>query len=130
MPVLYEIDQTRQRIHARCVGFVTFDEVMHHFRTLSEDPVCPDRLDVLLDLSALTSLPGPNQLDAVSSTIGRMSDRVRFDACAVVAKRTVLFGLMRMFEMFAEGRFRTTGVFDTVAEANEWLETQRAETAS
>jgi hypothetical protein len=130
MPVLYEIDQTRQRIHTRCVGFVTFDEVMRHFRTLSEDPVCPDRLDVLLDLSALTSLPEPNQLDAVSSTIGRMSDRVRFDACAVVAKRTVLFGLMRMFEMFAEDRFRTTGVFDTVDEASEWLETQRAETAS
>ena len=63
----------------------------------------------------------------MSSTIGRMTGRVSFGACAIVAKRTVLFGLMRMFEMFAEGRFRTTGVFDTVDEANQWLESQRAQ---
>ena len=127
MPVLYEIDSIRQRIHTRCVGDVTFDEVIHHFRALSEDPRCPERLDVLLDLGELTSLPNPNQLDAVSSTIGKVRDRVRFDACAIVVKRRALFGLMRMFEMFSEGRFRATSVFETMDEANEWLESERAQ---
>lgn len=126
MPVLYEIDAALGRIHTRCVGDVTFDEVLGHFRTLSEDPACPERLDVLLDLVALTSLPDPGQLRAVTARIGEVRERVRFDACAIVANRTVLFGMMRMFQVFAEGRFRATSVFESLDEAVEWLQTQRA----
>jgi hypothetical protein len=121
MPVVYEIDRARSIIRTRCVGHVTFEEVIGHFHVLESDPLCPSRLDVLLDLSAMTSLPDPGQLRAVSSEMGKVQERVRFGACAVVAPRDVLFGLLRMFEVFAEGQFRTTRVFREVDEAETWL---------
>ena len=125
MPVLYEIDATLGRIHTRCVGDVTLDEVVGHFRTLIEDPACPERLDVLLDLMALTSLPEAGQLHTVSRTIEGVSERVRFESCAILVNRTVLFGMMRMFEVIAEGRFAATQVFEQQTAALEWLESQR-----
>lgn len=125
MPVLYNIDSVRGRIHTRCVGYVTLDEVLGHFQALTDDSTCPDRLDVLLDLSGLTSIPDSSQLHSVSSTIGGVSGRVRFEACAIVAKRTALFGVMRMFEVIAQDRFGITQVFGGEIEAVEWLETRR-----
>lgn len=121
MPVVYEIDQARAIIRTRCVGDVSFEEVIGHFHMLESDPACPPRLDVLLDLSDMTSLPEPGQLREVSSQMGNMSERVRFGACVIVAPRTVLFGLLRMFEVFAEERFRTTHVFREIGEAEAWL---------
>ena len=36
-----------------------------------------------------------------------------------------LFGMMRMFEVFAEGQFRKTQAFRTVGEAEVWLTLER-----
>ena len=124
MPVVYEIDQARGIIRTRCIGNVTLKEVIGHFPTLAQDPGCPARLDVLLDLSEMTALPEPDQLREISDGIGRVSDRVRFDACAIVAPSDVLYGLLRMFEVFAEKQFRTTRVSRDVGEAEAWLLTQ------
>jgi hypothetical protein len=121
MPVVYEIDQARAVIRTRCVGDASFEEVIGHFHMLESDPACPPLLDVLLDLSGMTSLPAPEQLREVSSQMGNVSKRVRFGACAIVAPRTVLFGLLRMFEVFAEERFRTSRVFRETGEAEAWL---------
>jgi len=121
MPVVYEIDRARAIIRTRCVGDVSFEEVIGHFHTLESDPACPSLLDVLLDLSDMTSLPDPGDLREVSSHMEKVCKRVRFGACAIVAPRTVLFGLLRMFEVFAEERFRTTRVFREIGEAEAWL---------
>jgi hypothetical protein len=121
MPVVYEIDKARGLIRTRCLGHVTFEEVIGHFPTLAQDPECPPRLDVLLDLSEMTSLPDAPKLREVSAEIGKVRDRVRFGACAIVAPRDVLFGMLRMFEVYAEERFDATRVFREVAEAEAWL---------
>jgi len=121
MPVAYEIDHARGLIRTRCIGNVTLEEVLGHFPTLAQDPGCPARLDVLLDLSEMTAMPEPYQLREISDEIGRVSDRVRFGACAIVAPSNVLYGLLRMFEVFAEKQFRTTRVFREIGEAESWL---------
>ena len=38
------------------------DEVIDHFQQLAHDPNCPDRLDVLLDLSEETTIPQSREL--------------------------------------------------------------------
>ena len=121
MPVTYEIDQARKIIRTRCVGDVTLDAVIEHFQLLTQDPDCPDRLDVVLDLTEQAVLPTSGQLRAVSYEIGRVSDRIRFDACAIVARSDAMFGLARMFEVFAEGRFRATRVFRSLSDAEAWV---------
>jgi len=82
MTVTYRIDQAKRRIHTRCIGAVTLDEVLQHFADLVRDPDCPARLDVLLDLSEITSLPTSSQLTAVTTEVARVRPRVQFDGCA------------------------------------------------
>jgi len=122
MPVTYRIDQAKHRIHTRCIGPVAFDEVRQHFADLMLDPDCPERLDVLLDLSEMTSLRTSGQLSAVTTEIARVRPRVRFDGCAIIASRDALFGMARMFEVFAETYFVATRVFRTADEGATWLE--------
>jgi hypothetical protein len=122
MTVTYRIDQAKRRIHTRCVGAVTLDEVLQHFADLVRDPDCPARLDVLLDLSEITSLPTSSQLTAVTTEVARVRPHVQFDGCAIIASRDALFGMARMFEVFAENYFGATRVFRTVDEGTRWLE--------
>ncbi len=124
MPVTYYIDQGI--LYTRCAGNATFREVLDHFRVLEEDPALPNSLDVLLDLTQLDSLPESSQLRSVSSEIGRISDKVRFEALAVVASSDVLYGLCRMFEVYAQPHFRTIQVFRQLQEAAEWIAVQHA----
>ena len=67
---------------------------------------------MLLDLSEITSLPTSSQLSAVTTEIARVRPRVQFDGCAIIASRDALFGMARMFEVFAEsylGRLECSG---------------------
>jgi hypothetical protein len=122
MTVTYRIDQAKRRIHTRCVGAVTLDEVLQHFADLVRDPDCPGRLDVLLDLSETASLPTSYQLTAVTTEVARVRPRVQFDGCAIIATQDALFGMARMFEVFAENYFGATRVFRTMDEGTSWLE--------
>jgi hypothetical protein len=121
MAVVYQIDQARRRIHTRCIGEVTLESVQEHFTVLSRDPACPEVLDVLLDLSDMTNLPSSEQLGAVTVELARVAPRVRFRHCAIVASRQALFGMARMFEVFAEKYFVATRVCRTVADGERWL---------
>ena len=69
MPVVYELDHARDRIHTRCLGPVTLEEGMGHFAQLCGDPACPEALG------------------------------------AIVAPDDAMFGMSRMFEVFAEKHF-------------------------
>ena len=128
MPVTYQIDQASKTIRTRCTGNVTIEEVLDHFRVLSHDPERPDRLDVLLDLSEQTSIPERDNLDEVAETIRRMRGSVHFGACAIIACTDVLFGMLRIFEVFAEDYFGATCVFRNRDEAEAWLASQHSTT--
>jgi hypothetical protein len=125
MPVTYEIDTEAQFIHTRCSGPVVLNDVREHFVTLSQDPACPDRLDVLLDLSEMTTVPQSGELRVVAADIARIRPRVTFGSCAIVATDTAVFGMSRMFEVFAEKYFAATRVFRSEAEARRWLDHER-----
>ena len=57
MPVTYRLDRNSGFIHTRCTGDVAFEEVLGHFRDLETETSIPARVDVLLDLSEMQSLP-------------------------------------------------------------------------
>jgi hypothetical protein len=129
MTVTYRIDKPSGLIHTRCAGGTTLSDVLDHFRVLSEDPDCPERLDVLLDLSDLETIPESHQLREVTREIARVRERVRFDAIAIVATRDVIYGMARVFEVFAQSQFRATQVFRALPEAEAWLTAQRQQGA-
>jgi hypothetical protein len=130
MPVKYQIDKANRIIRTRCTGLVTIEEVIAHFRVLERDPDCPDRVDVLLDLSEETSIPEKANLEEVTEEIRRIRGRVQFGTCAIIACSDALFGMLRMFEVFAEQYFRESCVFRTADEAEVWLASQRPTTSA
>jgi hypothetical protein len=104
VPVTYKIDGDKKTVRTKCVGRVTF-QVINHFRTLQQDSDCPDRLDVFLDLSEVDSLPETLQLCTVVTEMKRIMSQVRFSACAILATRDAVFGMMRVFEVMANECF-------------------------
>ena len=128
MPVTYKIDKAAGIIRTKCTGPVTIEEVIEHFHVLERDPECPSRLDVLLDLSEETSVPTSGNLRDVTREIRRIRDTVEFGNCAIVACTDVVYGMLRMFQVFAEEYFRESYVFRTVREAEAWLVSQLPKT--
>jgi hypothetical protein len=126
MAVTYQIDADQKLIRTKCSGQVTLQEVIDHFRQLGQDPLCTGHLDVALDLSETTSLPESSQLQIVRQEVKRVSEHVRFGACAIVANRDALFGMMRVFEATTQEYFETACVFRSATEAEAWLRAQRS----
>jgi hypothetical protein len=126
MPVTYELDAPKALVRTRCIGNVTLPEVIDHFQKLSEDPQCPDRLDVLLDLSQQTSIPKSSDLREVTHKIRSVRGRVQFGVCAIVATTDPLYGMLRMFQVFSEELFREAAVFRCLRDAENWLSEKRA----
>jgi hypothetical protein len=126
VPVTYSIDPTRQLIRTTCVRPLTFAQVIDHFRELNEDPACSGRLDVLLDVTDIDSLPDSSQLGAVGTAVIAIRKKVQFGSCAIVADRDALFGMMRVFEVKAGDYFEAIRVFRRMAEAEIWLSSQTA----
>jgi hypothetical protein len=126
VPVTYQIDPHSKTIRTKCVGHLTLPEVVEHFKALERDPECPERADVFLDLSEVSSLPETRQLSVVVTEMKKIRSKVRFEACAIVASRHALFGMMRMFETLAAELFRVSGTFRIATEAEAWLASQRS----
>jgi hypothetical protein len=121
MPITYKIDTESSSIRTDCVGDVTLAEVLDHFRVLEADPALPDRLDVLLDLSKMTLLPNSNDLRSAAERIGQLRSKVSWGVCAIVANSDALFGMIRMFEVYAEDFFAATRVFRKLPDAEAWF---------
>jgi hypothetical protein len=120
VPIRYDLDASAGRIETACIGEVSVDDVLAHFAELA-DLALPEPLDVLLDLTPMTSLPETPQIRLVADALGSLAGRVRFGACAVVAKENALFGMSRMFGVYAEQAFDRVSVFRDRDEAERWL---------
>jgi hypothetical protein len=125
MPVTYIIDTTKKLIRTKCSGAVTLADVVDHFATLEDDPACAGHLDVMLDVREADSLPESNQLKIVNSHVAAIRAKVEFGMCAIVTNRDAMFGMMRMFSVFAEKNFQAIRVFRGTAEAESWLTPQQ-----
>src|SRR6266568_8928800 len=126
VPVTYKIEANKRTVRTKCVGLVTLQDVVDHFRTLAQDHDCPDLPDVFLDLSELDSLPATRQISIVVNEVNRIRSQVRFGACAILASRDAVVGMMRVFEVMAEECFRVTCSFRAANEAEAWLSTQQS----
>ncbi|HEX7035155.1 MAG TPA: STAS/SEC14 domain-containing protein [Pseudomonadales bacterium] len=119
--VTYRLDRSKGFIETRCVGPVNLPDVMEHFARLEADADLPEQLDVLLDLTEMTSVPEAGQLRQVADAVGRLAAAVRLRAIAVVASRDVLFGMSRVFEAFIDERLERVRVFRAADDARRWL---------
>jgi len=125
MPIRYRVNSDTGLIETECIGDVRYDEVLAHFAELESDPNLPKRPDVLLDMSRMDSVPESGQLRSVAAQFDRFPSRIEWGACAIVAETDLLFGMSRMFQVFAESHFADSSVVRTRSEAVQWLESRR-----
>jgi len=126
MPIHHEIDRERGLIRTTCSGLVGLPEVLRHFGNLEQERQLPEPLDVLLDLSAVSSPPDGDQIQRVAGEIRRLLAKVNWGSCAIVAPSDLVFGVSRILEVRAEESFVSIQVFRELAEAEAWLTSQRA----
>jgi hypothetical protein len=124
VPVSYQYDETMKMVRTCATGPLNLPEVLAHFAELAQDPRLPPRVKVFLDLRGVTSLPESDQLRAVVSQIERVRPAVTFDACAVLVGTDAMFGMMRMFQTFADGLFSASRTFRDADDAEDWLAAQ------
>ena len=120
MPIVYRLDPAAGSLETACEGDVALEEVLQHFTELGALAL-PPRVDVLLDLTQMTSLPDSGQIRVAADTLTGLRTRTRWGACAIVAKQDVLFGMSRMFGVYAEPVFERVHVFREREEAKRWL---------
>lgn len=119
--VTYRLDRSKGLLETRCVGPVNLPDVMEHFARLRADPDLPEQLDVLLDLTEMTSVPEAGQLRQVAYAVAGLAATLRLRAIAVVASRDVLFGMSRVFGAFIDEQLERVRVFRAVDDARRWL---------
>jgi hypothetical protein len=125
MPITYDLDRANRLIVTRCVGETDLREVIRHFEELVNLPDPPPSLDVLLDLSEMTTIPDSTQLHSAATATAKASEHIRFDHCAIVTSSEPVRGLALVWVMFAQQSFRATEVFRTFEEARGWLASSR-----
>jgi hypothetical protein len=130
VPIFYAIDKAGGLIRTRCYGAVTLAEVQHHFQTLKDDPNRSSHLDVLLDLSEVTSSPRADEIREAGRGPELLRGILNFGYCAIVTSRDVIFGMARMWAVFVEGYFTAVEVFRSATEAEIWLAQRRTDKRS
>ncbi len=120
MPVTYKIHEGL--LTMECVGTYLSADVVRQFLNAMNDPNCPPRVALLVDVSRSESLPTrpTDEIRSVAEFLGTYGERIG-QRCAVVAAPDVQFGLSQMGAVFSEGVGITSRVFRTTAEALEWL---------
>jgi len=124
MPIRYRVNSDAGLIETRCVGDVRYEEVFEHFAELEANPDLPERLDLLLDLTEMESTPESGQLRSVADDLARFESKIAWGACAIVANSDLVFGLSRMFQVFAEAHFEESTVVRDRSQAMQWLGSQ------
>jgi len=125
MPVTYEFEG--DLLILTMAGTYSGNEVLRTYVAALEDPACPPRVEILVDVSRSESLAsrGAEELQAMNELAAPYADRIgrRY---AVVASPGVLFGMSRMGTTFSEAVGITGRVFTSRAAALEWLRTGAA----
>lgn len=103
-------------------------DVIRQFLNAMNDPKCPPRVALLVDVSQSESLATrpTDEIRMVAEFLGPYADRIG-GRCAMIAAPAVQFGLSQMGAVFSERVGVATGVFRTREEAVEWLKTPSAQ---
>jgi hypothetical protein len=114
-----------QRFTIRASGELTLGEVEGCIENLVTHPEIAGA-DVLVDASDIRNVLSTSELRTVAHAMVRMLDR-GLGAVGVVTPNPFIYGVSRMFCVFAEAVGAKVGTFRNFDDANRWLAGQRGE---
>jgi hypothetical protein len=122
MPMSYCVDASTRMLIVAAEGAVTQDERLSTMRRWLSDPAYEPGMSTLCDFSASTSTPTLKELQEIVAFIGRHADLIGKKKLAVVAARTLTFGVARQFQALTDSGPLEVKVFTTRSDAVEWLQ--------
>jgi hypothetical protein len=84
---------------------------------------CP-QINIVLDISRVSSPPSSVQLRTLGYKIGYLSCRYQFRYCAMVADSDLMYGISRMLQAYTEDCFEAVRVFRSRGDAIVWLQSK------
>jgi hypothetical protein len=121
MPFTYRIDPDAGLLLVTADGHVTQDERMRAMAAWLKDPLFRPGLNTFCDFSASTSTPTLEELSAIVEYIGRHAKTIGRSRLAVLAPKTVTFGVARQFQAMIAGGPLDVRVFTDPSAARAWL---------
>jgi hypothetical protein len=120
MPIRYTVDRLRRRLVTRADGVLTFHEINAHLdlEQQNRDLDVPELFDARGATTDLT-------VEQVRLLVRRAADMLRIvdlGATAIVTTNETLYGMARMYSVFAETEGAAADVFNDVESATRWLD--------
>jgi hypothetical protein len=106
-------------------GRVTYDEAISVLGELLADPRLGENVGVVVDAREVTGAPATHELRALAWEL-RALRSAGVPALAIVTSSTFVYGVARMFSVFAERSAVDVQVFREMDEAERWLVAQTA----
>jgi hypothetical protein len=111
-------------IHAS--GEVTYPEIQRSIDRILAHPELADRRKLLVDGHAVTGAPSSSELRAIVRDMKPLFDH-DVSTMAVVTDKEFVYGVARMFAVFAEAFGLHVRAFRTMEEAERWLVAESGE---
>lgn len=128
MPVsLTFAESTGFTVHA--AGKVTYDEVQAAIDELLAHPKLAPGANVLTDARDVTGTPSTAELRLIARQMRQLTDR-GVQAFAIATDSTYVYGIARMFSVFAEFAGVSVAAFQDMREAQTWLASQTEQSAA
>ncbi len=119
LAITYSIDPNSRTLSIISIDEVNDAQVVVFFENLLADPRFTPGLNLLMDMTLQSGVPG-SQL--IRDTARRIEGKeFSFSRIAIVANRDALFGVARMFEVYAEKATTAVRTFRSRDEALEWI---------
>jgi hypothetical protein len=124
MPISYTIDSDRHRVVVRLTGTVRDQDLFSTFNELYNDPRHQIGMPELTDCRELerAEITGAGLEALARMTAAKLDPAQKPWRVAIVAPKTVVYGLARMYELLREGSPEHVEVFRDLAAAEQWLD--------
>jgi hypothetical protein len=119
MSIYYFRDQQNNRLITTAEGVVTFEEINAHL-DLEERNGDLNRPELIDARNASTTITA-EQVRHLAHRAAGMLSRMRLGPSALVTNDDVVFGMGRMYSVFAESAGAIVEVFRDIDAANRWL---------
>jgi hypothetical protein len=116
------------RFQVRASGAVTFEQVEAFLVDLVKHPGAKPGMEFLVDASLVEAVPSTPELRRIARMLKPLVER-GMTGIAIVTENPFVYGVARMFSVFAEAVGANVGTFREAAEARRWLAELRARAA-
>lgn len=129
MPIEYRVDVRARCVRSRASGVISLEDLKGHIQRLAADENVPLPLHEIWDGTQVASFPLTGMQVREAVQLARQLQRTDRARLAIVSSSTVLYGLARVAQAFADEARYDIRAFRDLASAEQWLLAEAAQEA-